>query len=76
MMHDSIKLRLTGFKDVSVTAAIVLNTIKIHNDGFLLDLTFFIFSINSPDKILEKEFVLSLKDYRCYLITVRRLFLK
>jgi hypothetical protein len=76
MMHDSIELRLTGFKDASATAAIVLNTIEIHDDGSLLDLTSLVSSIDSPDEILGEEFVPSLKDYRFHLMTVRRLPLK
>jgi hypothetical protein len=75
-MHDGIELRLTGFKDASTTAVTVLNTIEIHDDGSLLDLMFLIFGIDSPNEILGKEFMPSLKDYRFYLITVRRLFLK
>jgi hypothetical protein len=76
MMHDGIKLRLTGFKDANNTAVTVLNIIEIYNDSSLLDLTFLIFSIDSPDKILGKKFMPSLKDYRFYLIIVRRLPLK
>jgi hypothetical protein len=75
-MYNGIKLRLTGFKNASATAATVLNIIEIYNDGSLLDLTSFIFNIDSPNEILGKEFILSLKDYRFYLIIVRRLFLK